>query len=364
MTTRGFTGIGRFLSTIPSLLGRSPRGSLVVCGMADERLMVSMARMNLADCARGGAEACAEYIAESLRAKGAVAVLLVAYPQGEDAAAREVTAELCAVAGEAFDRVLPVWDAWVVARGRYRSIQCRDAACCPPEGMALPVPDGFPTPTASEVAAACADVWHLEHDEADADTSPARSGNDAGRRQVLAARRRALAEWKDTPREDRATAMMAAWYTAVEAAVDGHLPTDAQAGRLMAAISDVRVRDAILVWVWGGSEEAVAELCRGGEPAEVAGMVNDVMWGEPPIDRTRVDATATLCRDLAGRLWSQRPLAEVAELLTVEAVCARWLGRRTRSWDALKEALDVDPTHGLSYLISRAWTVPRSLMMP
>lgn len=134
MTVRGAADL---LTAVPYLIGFHPRESLVLVGLRESMLVVTV-RIDLLDLAEGTVLADA---LGAMRRGGAERVVAAVYDDdpgprsGErlpwDGAARLVADE-CDRAG------CPVLDTFLVSGGRWCSYTCVDPACCPPEGRALP----------------------------------------------------------------------------------------------------------------------------------------------------------------------------------------------------------------------------------
>lgn len=131
--THGLQGI---LATVPYLLGFHPERSLVPVLLDDNRVVLTM-RLDIEHLVEEPGRT-REFLAEQVERTGATAVLFVGYTDQPDPAVTEALEGLSlSFEAEALVRVdaTEVIDAVHVAAGRYRSVTCRDASCCPPEGF-------------------------------------------------------------------------------------------------------------------------------------------------------------------------------------------------------------------------------------
>lgn len=133
------------LQAIPYLLGFHPQDSLVLVGLADARLVVTV-RIDLADLADLAGE---DVLANAVEAmcRGGAAELIAAVYDDRCTAAPQGYAQLqalpwkgvaVAVADECTRLGCTLGDALLVADGRWWSYTCGNPACCPPQGQELP----------------------------------------------------------------------------------------------------------------------------------------------------------------------------------------------------------------------------------
>ncbi|KRF44603.1 hypothetical protein ASH01_11465 [Terrabacter sp. Soil811] len=119
------------LAVIPHLLGFEPRQSIVVVALRDSKMSLTQ-RMDLPD--RGRVEEVAHALVGRILRDLATAALLVGY---EDTAGESV-ALIEALTHRLNARGLSVRDRIVVRDGRWRSLDCDQPSCCPPQGSPLP----------------------------------------------------------------------------------------------------------------------------------------------------------------------------------------------------------------------------------
>jgi hypothetical protein len=131
-------GPAALTASLPGVLGRQPCCELVIVGVSsmspDAAVILSV---DLADTlTESGTEEAAQTTVNAValvQRDGATKVAVVVYApdlSADSTAARlAATAVVCAEAAG-----LGVLDAIAVANGRWRSYECTDVACCPPEG--------------------------------------------------------------------------------------------------------------------------------------------------------------------------------------------------------------------------------------
>nr|MBA3488504.1 DUF4192 domain-containing protein [Longispora sp. (in: high G+C Gram-positive bacteria)] len=115
------------LATVPYILGFHPSDSLVLIGIRDKRLHFAV-RAELAEC-RTHPQSSARHLAAVLVRQEVDGAVVIGYGTPEHV--NEVTA---AMRRAALDHGIPVVDVLRVTNGRFFSVDCPDADCCPPEG--------------------------------------------------------------------------------------------------------------------------------------------------------------------------------------------------------------------------------------
>jgi hypothetical protein len=142
-------GPAALVQSIPRALRRDPRDVVVMIGVTD--LHSDLASLSVIDVSAVLGERDAEELADAVQRAVRAAVTrdrvthlaVIAYAddaQNPDSTAAR-TAATAVVAAEAAG--LRVLDAIAVTDGRWRSYDCTDPSCCPPDGT--PIPEG-PTP--------------------------------------------------------------------------------------------------------------------------------------------------------------------------------------------------------------------------
>jgi hypothetical protein len=233
---------------------------------------------------------------------------------------------------DALEDIVEVTDAWLVRDDRFRSQWCTDYACCPRRG----VPIG-----SSEAERRATGI----HDSA----RPRPTSDPAARRRALRAKDRAIAtRGKKGAAWNREA--YGWWCEAVEQSMDGQMPGDAVAGRLLAALETVPVRDAIVVDLDGGGTAGSAVLA-GGEDARVRDSLWALVEGHPSRDSARVEAAVDVALYLASLAAGSRGGANAAPM-TVAAIGHWWLGDPVSAQHLTDAALAAQPDYRLAQLVS------------
>jgi hypothetical protein len=190
-----------------------------------------------------------------LHRAGAESLILVAY--GEVA-----TAALSALAANMRRGPLAVLDALTVLDGRWRSLWCESASCCPAAGNAIPDPSRLPV-VAQLVAAGR--VARSDRAALIADVA-----GDADRQSEVLEHLDGLA---DSPRPQPAVGLKMWLDASAAVASAAPMPTSAQCAQLLHTLADVRVRDALMGLIAAdpsGLESLLAWLSSGCPPAQSA----------------------------------------------------------------------------------------------
>ncbi|WP_432536305.1 DUF4192 family protein [Kineococcus arenarius] len=380
------SGPGELLAVLPYRLGFHPRHSLVLLelrragdGTGERALLGAVVRVDLPGPAepqvleRLAETAAAEAVDRLLRARSGAGrsgagrsthpVVVACYDETGLAGAAAGPAPAVLLTGAAGAAAVAAaltrlraagcaaGEAVLVAGGRWRSLSCADVRCCPPEGVPLR------TPGAERVAAeavgrglsALADRDALLPERAPLPHERLRTAGAARRSAVRSAwtpqrRLRALAEFEREVQRYLPPAAPA-------------LPDPAVAGRLLAALQDVPVRDAALLT--GAPAHlrapAVAALVRtppaGEGPGSAAALVHRAL--DADCERPRSVAAAALAVDLARHA----PGAPGAGAWAL-AGWAYWsVGDGVRAGACAEAALDADPGHRLAGLVAAALRV-------
>uniref|UniRef100_UPI00301DF2A1 DUF4192 family protein n=1 Tax=Kineococcus sp. G2 TaxID=3127484 RepID=UPI00301DF2A1 len=233
----------------------------------------------------------------------------------------------------------------LVAAGRWRSLTCT-GPCCPSAGRPLR------TPAAERVAAEAVGRGLSAAADRDA-VLPERTPLPPQRRDAARAAREAAPPARTPARRARALAEFE--REAVRYLPPGapQLPDPRAAGRLLAALEDVPVRDAALLT--GAPESlrapAVAALVRsrpGAADPAAGDLVHRALRAEP--DRARTVAAAALAVDLARHAPGRGGAGAWAL-----AAWAYWsLGDGVRAAACADAALEADPGHRLAGLVAAA----------
>lgn len=395
------------LAYIPYRLGFEPAESVVAVSLTGPRQRVGLvARVDLADLrlrqpddphGPDGA-ATARWLTDHVVADGADRAVVVLYtatdPTAPSGAARRAVDLLRA----RLERRLPGTEAWLVAPTGFRALDCADPLCCPAEGRPLSTLKG------SRVAA------HMVLEgRTVAGTREERYTLRAAPEQARTQARRAAARWTDTyrrlldatrfpdgggpidrttpvrrteqrqgaafgPRAVEAHALRAErelaewgaesldlWRSAMRAAADVRpgqpltlSPVDL--GKIGAALADTPVRDAVLLSLAPGTEEAALRTARrqvDGDTDTATGAVMarivDPEQGVPPDE-----AITRAARHVLEAVVTHVPRNRRAPAYLLLALIAWWRGDGGLAAERVSDALGVDPGYRLALLLRGA----------
>ncbi|MDE0572973.1 DUF4192 domain-containing protein [Demequina sp. B12] len=326
MTPHTLRGPGELISALPHLLESVPRESIVVVGVERDGRLATVMRLDRRDLVmRDTSWTCVAALDRALRQQGVSRVLLVSWTH-EDS--RLACIALDAVqAGLGAD--IAVLDSWATDGSYYWGPGCCDDACCPPEGRPLPEaqPESLSAPSRYSVR-----------------PRPAGGVESARMRKNAAA---AADRWAKRC-SSRAPWCLQSWEHVLET-IGGR--TDAPTwGKVIAGLNDVRVRDALIVYWWGASEEVIADVLEGRSNDAVAGVMDGALRpgssaAPDPID---IAAAVSWVRELAR--MSRGSARAVA--FSLEAVLHWWSGDIDTARSSAAAALRQDPTYTLATLLA------------
>ncbi len=346
------------LSLIPHRLGFQPTESVVAVSLRPPRRRVGLvARVDLADLAspRDGAQLGREVVSH-LGADGAEQALLVVYTRedprcGPDPLVAAAIEHVREAAELAFGDV-PVW---AVTSTGYLSLDC-DGPCCPLGGR--PLADLASTAVNAQMVLAGSAVARCRED-----VGRIPSAGSEARRSVARVRRR----WRARHVQARTDASLlerwrtdsvAAWRRAVDEQLGRSTgPTAAALGRLEAGLTDVRVRDAVLVALVPGQGDLPERCVRGERPGadddaalgRALALVVDPLDGVPaPAAATRVHESVLEAVVAHGERGAQ------AAALTLLGLLAWWRGDGARARILLERALADDDGYRLALLLAES----------
>jgi hypothetical protein len=276
---------------IPYLIGFHPSDCFVACGLASDAPVL---HLRVDSDAGAQPDALARLLTGHLQRAGAEGLILVGY--GPTA-----TAALTDVADCMRGSRLVVLDVLSVLDGRWRSLLCESAACCPPSGNAIPDPEQLPV-VAQLVAAGRVARSDRAALIADVASDPQRQAEVQGHLEELA---------EGIP--EAPAVQLQQWLAYRTATTTGAArPTALRSAQLLITLRDVRIRDALL--------GVIAEDPTGLEP-------------------------------LLAWLASGCPAAEAAPVLTLAALPAWLRGNGARAAQLLELALAADPQYRLAQLL-------------
>ncbi len=344
------------LSVVPYALGYRPTECVLVVCVRHGGGLGLVARTDLADL-RGAADRAhvATLVAARAGEDGTVSAWVILYT-ADDAEPGSAARAAADAFSAALDEVVPERESWVVGPDRYRSLDCGDPLCCPPEGY----PSGGLESTAPGAQLVLAGVSPLPSRDAlyrvpRADQARRNlAGRAAGRWE------RARTEARDAgPGEESAwrSRSFDAWCEATAVVAAGRTPGPALLGRLAAALEDRWVRDAVLVSFVPGGEAHAAAVALG----DVADDEADAAVGEaiaavvdPASARRPDEDRARTCVAVLEQVVAHAARRRTAAPLTLLSFLAWWSGEGARASYRNAEALAVDPEYRLALLVAAA----------
>jgi len=243
-------GPGDLLDALPRMLGYVPTGSAVLVALRPPRGRVTLTmRVDLP--VRRQETSCARLLAGHAQRAGATSAVLVIYDDRPSPPAtqwrgasltREVRTALRQRGG------LRLTDAVVVRSGRWRSLLCRDAGCCPVEGQPLR-DDSRPSAAAAALVAEGASALPSRAALAASVAGPSGpAAADLARLQAAAAGELATRMEAGEPGADVRAETVALFRAVLDGSPSQGLPSDEGAARLLAGLADIGARDVVLGW--------------------------------------------------------------------------------------------------------------------
>ncbi|AEG44554.1 DUF4192 domain-containing protein [Isoptericola variabilis] len=355
------------LAAVPYLLGYRPAECVVVAGVAPDGRLPLLARAALDDLAHPDD---GERVVRTLASRTADvgvdrSVVAVWSARGVEPGTplRRGVDRLV----DALDAVADV-DPWLVTPHGYRGLDCDDPTCCPPEGHPL---DQL---AAGEVSAAFVLSGRaVARTQAEAfriarapDASRALAGRAASRWERAGERARAggaKARWRSEG--------LAAWdearrHAATELRVDGsagvaaggvRLPP-ALLGRIGAALADTTVRDAVLLTLVPGAEQAAHRTAGGASADEVGAATADAVARvvDPRVAVLPDEDVVGPARAVLEAVVAHVARRHQAPALTLLALLAWWRGDGGLAAHRVQAALALDPGHRLAVLVRSVLT--------
>lgn len=243
-------GPGDLLDALPRMLGYVPTDSAVLVALRPPRGRVTLTmRVDLP--VRRHEVSCARMLAGHAQRAGATSAVLVIYDdRAPQAAGRWRGASLTREMRTALRQRggVRLADAVVVREGRWRSLLCTEAGCCPIEGKPLRE-DSRPSAAAVALAVQGASALPSRAALAASLAGPAGStaAEQAGLQEAAAEQLAARLEGGESLAEVRAETV-ALFRAALDVSTSGELVTDEAAARLLVGLVDIRARDVVLGW--------------------------------------------------------------------------------------------------------------------
>jgi hypothetical protein len=362
------------LALVPYRLGFQPQESLVVLSVRAERLRIGLvARVDLADLAdpRSGPPLARSLVAHLVK-DGACRGVAVVYTEADLQVEGGVGTGGAAVANlrrAALVRLAGL-DVLVVGQRGYYAFGCQDRTCCPPGGR--PLTDLQSTRVGAQmvlegvrVAGSREELVRIAGVDAAARKS-ARRASDRWRSRGLAAatgaqvrrwRREGLELWREAvARADEAYAKGTDGGVGATGArwvpCPWKPPGPAFFGRLLAALDDVLVRDAVVLTCVPGADRVADRVVAGGKGEDVdaalATVVDPVRGSRPDLRRTAA------ARAVLEQVAAHSGRSGHAPALTLLALLAWWEGDGARAGVLVDRALAADPDHRMANLLDHA----------
>ncbi|WP_062079306.1 DUF4192 family protein [Demequina globuliformis] len=318
---------GHLIAAIPQLFGHEPHECVVVVGVAESGEMkvairVERERLMLPDL---GPTTAAD-IARTMHKDDVTRAFLVSWTRERV----DVECPAAAVAREYLTDVYEVSDAWATNGDYYWSPGCADHECCPVGGR--------PVPVAPRIDGAVPRV-SMAHRRSSLRTTEAT--------QVRRNAARAAQRWLTRRHGDRDAWCASSWEH-VQASMEATVPPPTW-GKAMAGLSDVRVRDALIVSWLGADADVIADVLAG----RATQRVNEVMDGalRPSGARLPRDEETERALVWCDRLAECSRTSDLAVVLTLKAVLSWWTGQVEACRVHVSQALAVDDSYTLAMLL-------------
>ncbi len=330
-------GPGGLVAALPSLLGYRPRESLVIVSLRAHGEVGVLLRVDRADCLHPDiAVPLARSLADYLLKDGALGAFLVSYTDDDVRLSCPALDNLRPAIAEVVDEV----EGWAVVGERYFSPGCARESCCPTKGRLLP--NGASPPGLTVKVAA------MPHRHALASPDSRFDIDEAARRRAARAGNRWWGHRDEDPVAWRQRSF-ALWGAALKGARSDRLPNGVEAGKLIEALQDRRVRDAVLVSLMPGSARVALGVLDGTADEEVSGVLRTLLSPEEGFAPDGVAVSAVL--DLLGWLTAHARVSRRAPTLTLCAVLAWWEGDGDSCRSLLAKAHRAEPGYRLAGLL-------------
>jgi len=342
------------LAYIPFCLGFRPRLSAVVLSLRGARGRLGLvARVDLVDLA----DPCtgpvvASGLASHLWRDGAEGVLLALYaePARDENGWRGEVAAAVEHAVEAIEPMVGPVQVMVVDAESYYSYGCDEPECCPAEGW--PLSDLESTQVSAQMVFEGAAVAAHREELVAVIPAPRSAVYNVRRVAQRWARRREQAIEQELVESGALSrwhlASLRAWEAAVAAVAAGAVPDSKHLGRIVVALHDTFVRDAVIMAL-ATSPAAAREAVRSGSTQTLgAGLdaVFDAKVGARP-DRAGLERWTRVLREVLAHA----PGGEHAPAATLLAALAWWSGDGASASCWLELALGADPSYRFAELL-------------
>ena len=322
-TTMHLRSPGELITAIPYILGFEPSDSLVAIALKEGRVGLT-SRIDLPDPDQP--ERAVDALLPALLREAPEQAILIGYEDPAHSAGTLLDAFAAALTVEG----IGIRDRLLVTGGRWRSLECTNDVCCPPEGTPLDQ-DETATAVASEFVgqgiAPLPDRAALA-----AQLEPADKAGLVGRLLDRPQRRRVL--------QPRVVAGL--WARILDPDEDRPEIMAQDASWAARTLQDVGLRDGIIAWLTPGTLK----------PDELAEDVQAVLTHLGPAPHTGDDPAVDLrLRARLIQLCTLLPDSHAAPALTVLAAHAWWHGNGALARVALDRALRCEPDYRLAQLL-------------
>jgi len=318
------------LAVVPYLLGFCPTNSIVTLCLSDNRLGLTQ-RLDLPPSNR--ARDVASALLPILIRENPDSVILIGYEDQEEDSMLAVESLTAALRSSAID----IHDRIIVRDHRFRSLDCHNPSCCPPEGSPVPEPADVSGVISEFVGRGVAP--HLDRE------SLAREVEAGSQAAAVATMMRSLQKLGDSPAVPRAE-LFTAWPRILDP--DGSTITVEDAVLAAMSLLDIEIRDAMVAWLCPGTldlnefSEDIQRLLSGLEKGR----------GDTYIDPASTGAQNGLQARLIG-LCAMLPDDLATPALSVLASFTWWRGDGALARVALARALRCDPDYRLAQLLQQ-----------
>jgi hypothetical protein len=320
------------LAVVPFLLGFRPTNSTVVLCLSNNRLGLTQ-RLDLPRPEH--AQHTASALMPSLVAENPESVVLIGY---EDRAGESLPA-LESLSAALQSQNIDIHDRLVVRNGRWRSLDCDNPRCCPPQGSKVPEPADVPGIVAEFIGQGISPHRNREALARQVEAGP----ESVAVVKVLRSRQKAMAKavgGQDAPRAE----VFAAWPRILDPAATTINAEDAALAAM--SLLDIEIRDGLVAWLSPGTLN-INEL--GPEVQELFSGLGKG-WGEEHSDPASI-ASQNAAQEALIRLCAMLPNHAAAPALSVLASLAWWRGDGALARVALDRALRCDPGYRLAQLL-------------
>ncbi|MDC5696453.1 DUF4192 domain-containing protein [Intrasporangium calvum] len=323
-TTMHLRSPAELLAAVPYILGFQPTDSIVAIALKDGRVGLT-ARIDLP--APDHPERAVDALMPALLREEPDQVIAIGYGDSAGHAATVLDGFAAVLAEEG----IGIRDRLLVTGGRWRSLECADPGCCPPEGTLLEQ-DESATAVASEFVgqgvAPLPDRAALA-----AQLEPTEKARLVGRLLDRPRPRRVL--------QPRVVAGI--WARVLDPDEDPPELMAQDASWATRTLQDVGLRDGIIAWLTPGTLK----------PADLPDDVQAVLKLLGPAPHTSGDPSVDLrLRSRLVRLCTLLPDSHAAPALTVLAAHAWWHGNGALTRVALDRTLRCDPDYRLAQLLT------------